>query len=116
LAVNAAFGVAWFDSLAALFAVPLLLKEATQRSQGRLAWRDLWLLLIDLQSVSSFVFWERDLIPQRMPLLQNPEPIQLTGWQTRLSPNESLRAELPSRSQGTEEPPREGLEGKPSNA
>jgi divalent metal cation (Fe/Co/Zn/Cd) transporter len=33
LAVNAAFGVAWFDSLAAFFAVPLLLKEA------RAAWR-----------------------------------------------------------------------------
>jgi divalent metal cation (Fe/Co/Zn/Cd) transporter len=33
LAVNAVFGVAWFDSLAALVAVPLLLKE------GRAAWR-----------------------------------------------------------------------------
>jgi divalent metal cation (Fe/Co/Zn/Cd) transporter len=33
LAVNAAFGIAWFDSLAALVAVPLLLKE------GRSAWR-----------------------------------------------------------------------------
>jgi divalent metal cation (Fe/Co/Zn/Cd) transporter len=33
LAVNALFGVAWFDSLAALLAVPLLVKE------GRAAWR-----------------------------------------------------------------------------
>ena len=33
LAVNAVFGVAWFDSLAALAAVPLLVKE------GRTAWR-----------------------------------------------------------------------------
>ena len=33
LAVNAVFGVAWFDSLAALAAVPLLLKE------GEAAWR-----------------------------------------------------------------------------
>ncbi len=33
LAVNAAFHIAWFDSLAALAAVPLLLKE------GRSAWR-----------------------------------------------------------------------------
>jgi len=33
LAVNAVFGVAWFDSLAALIAVPLLLKE------GKAAWR-----------------------------------------------------------------------------
>jgi divalent metal cation (Fe/Co/Zn/Cd) transporter len=34
LAVNAAFGVAWFDSLAALFAVPSLLKEATAAWRG----------------------------------------------------------------------------------
>jgi divalent metal cation (Fe/Co/Zn/Cd) transporter len=33
LAVNAAFGVAWFDSLAAFVAVPLLVKE------GAAAWR-----------------------------------------------------------------------------
>lgn len=33
LAVNAALGIAWFDSLAAFLAVPLLLKE------GRAAWR-----------------------------------------------------------------------------
>jgi divalent metal cation (Fe/Co/Zn/Cd) transporter len=33
LAVNAIFGIAWFDSLAALLAVPLLLKE------GNAAWR-----------------------------------------------------------------------------
>jgi divalent metal cation (Fe/Co/Zn/Cd) transporter len=33
LAANAAFGIAWFDQLAALLAVPLLLKEA------RSAWR-----------------------------------------------------------------------------
>ncbi len=33
LAVNAVFGIAWFDSLAALIAVPLLLKE------GTVAWR-----------------------------------------------------------------------------
>ena len=33
LAANAIFGVAWFDSLAALAAVPLLLKE------GKVAWR-----------------------------------------------------------------------------
>ena len=33
LAVNAGFGIAWFDSLAALFAAPLLLQE------GRKAWR-----------------------------------------------------------------------------
>jgi divalent metal cation (Fe/Co/Zn/Cd) transporter len=33
LAVNAVFGIAWFDSLAALAAVPLLLKE------GQSAWR-----------------------------------------------------------------------------
>ncbi len=33
LAVNAAFGIAWFDSLAALVAIPLLLKE------GRAAWQ-----------------------------------------------------------------------------
>jgi hypothetical protein len=33
LAANVALGIAWFDSLAALFAVPLLFKE------GRLAWR-----------------------------------------------------------------------------
>ncbi len=33
LAVNAVFGVAWFDSLAALVAVPLLIQE------GRVAWR-----------------------------------------------------------------------------
>jgi len=34
LAVNAAFGVAWFDSLAALFAVPLILKEAGAAWRG----------------------------------------------------------------------------------
>jgi hypothetical protein len=34
LAVNAAFGVAWFDSLAALIAVPSLLKEATAAWRG----------------------------------------------------------------------------------
>ena len=33
LAINAIFHIAWFDSLAALAAVPLLLKE------GRSAWR-----------------------------------------------------------------------------
>jgi divalent metal cation (Fe/Co/Zn/Cd) transporter len=33
LAVNAVFGAAWFDALAALVAVPLLLKEA------KAAWR-----------------------------------------------------------------------------
>jgi hypothetical protein len=33
LAVNAVFGVAWFDSLAALVAGPLLIQE------GRVAWR-----------------------------------------------------------------------------
>lgn len=36
LAVNAAFGVAWFDSLAALIAVPLLLKEATAAWRGEI--------------------------------------------------------------------------------
>ncbi|MGH9771597.1 MAG: cation transporter [Candidatus Acidiferrales bacterium] len=34
LVFNAAFGIAWFDSLAALFAVPLLVKEATAAWRG----------------------------------------------------------------------------------
>ena len=34
LAANAAFGVAWFDSLAALVAIPLLLKEAKSAWRG----------------------------------------------------------------------------------
>ena len=35
LAVNALFGIAWFDSLAALVAVPLLLKEGRSAWQGK---------------------------------------------------------------------------------
>jgi divalent metal cation (Fe/Co/Zn/Cd) transporter len=35
LVVNAAFGVAWFDSLAALVAVPLLLKEGRSALRGQ---------------------------------------------------------------------------------
>jgi divalent metal cation (Fe/Co/Zn/Cd) transporter len=35
LAVNAAFHIAWFDSMAALAAVPILLKEGRSAWQGR---------------------------------------------------------------------------------
>ena len=35
LAINALFHIAWFDSLAALVAVPLLVKEGREAWQGR---------------------------------------------------------------------------------